>query len=273
MSTPAAAHPVYARSYPSQLTASVQLYDVEHGATKDFIEKIKTFPAPLKGTSWPMVAETYKLARADGQSAHYARVRQENTEVSAFITAEKKEIVKKIGGSVQYQAKQDRCDSQFHGAVDSGFDKGIADRFDARREAHSQAQLYIAENQEKLGKDNIKQLRQQADAIATTSYLVHVLLAEHHQELVRSVDEANTVEKTLSKRLDELEASRNSSETDDEKKARNQEQEQLFTARAELEHALAGAKKRLKSSEQDVQDVRTAFDAVMKALLEDVERR
>lgn len=271
--TPAAEHPVYARGYPANLTAFTELYSLEHNATKDFLEKLKTYPAPVKGTSWVLVKRVYELAEADGKSAHYAHVRKENSDLAAFVAEEKKEVVKKISGSVQYQAKQEHCQSQFHGAVDSSFDKGIAERFDARREDSSQSQLFIAENEEKLGKDNIKALREHADAIATTSYLVNVLLAEHHVQLKHHVAEAKSVGKTLSDRLDELEAARHSSETDSEKAARNLEQEQLFTARAELEHALAGAKKRIETSEQDVQNARDAFKTVMDKLLKDVDSR
>jgi len=271
--TPAAEHPVYAREFPARLTAFTELYNLEHNATKEFLEKLKTFPAPVQGTSWVLVKKTYELAEADGKSAHYAHMRGENAALAAFVAEEKKEVVKKISGSVQYQAKQDHCQSQFHGAIDSSFDKGIAERFDARRENSSQSQLFISENEEKLGKDNIKALRQQADAIATASYLVHVLLAEHHVQLSGHVKEAKTVGNTLSDRLDELEAARHSGETDSEKAARNLEQEQLFTARAELEHALAGAKERLATSEQDVQSARDAFKAAMEQLLKDVDSR
>src|SRR6186713_819878 len=143
VSTPSAEHPVYARAYPERVTSSIQGLDADRAAAKEATVKIQSFPKELKEPDLNEVARIYELAQADGKSAHYAKVRQENADIEVFFTDEKKELTKKISGAVQYQAKQDNCNSQLHGAVDYGYEQGLSERLKKREEAYSQAQLYI----------------------------------------------------------------------------------------------------------------------------------
>jgi len=272
VSTPSAEHPVYARAYPERVTSSIQGLDADRAAAKEATVKIQSFPKELKEPDLNEVARIYELAQADGKSAHYAKVRQENADIEVFFTDEKKELTKKISGAVQYQAKQDNCNSQLHGAVDYGYEQGLSERLKKREEAYSQAQLYIVQNKEKLGAANAKVLSEQAQVIAATAHLVYVVLAEDHEELSRLVEEDGAVKKTLSRRLDELEASRRPDESKEEKAELDKEHEEIFTVRAELEAPVKAGKERLKTSEQEVTDARTAFEQAMKSLLEDVRK-
>lgn len=273
ISTPAAEHPAYARAYPEELTNSLKLYEIEHAVAKDFPAKLSLYLSALKNPSYLHVGQIYKLAEADGKSASYAHIKRENTAIAVFFVDEKKDIVKKVSGGVHYQAKQDKCDSQFYGTIDRGLENGVVESFEKRQDEQSQAQLYIKQYEENLGKENVKPLTEQANSIAAASYLVNILLAEHHQQLQAQVAEAKRVEKTLSARLDELEGARNSGESDKERDARNAEQSALFTARVELETTVKNAKKRLETSEQDITFARDAFNKAMTQLLSDVDKK
>lgn len=273
ISTPAAEHPAYAQSYPSELTSSLKLYEIEHTVAKDFPAKVALYPSALKEPSYVHVGQVYKLAEADGKSASYAQVKRDNTEVAVFFVDEKKDIVKKVSGGVHYQAKQEHCNAKFHGAIDRGLENGVVESFEKRQDAQSQAQLYIKQYEENLGAKNIEPLVEQAKSIAAASYLVNILLAEHHLQLKAQVAEAKRIEKTLSTRLDELESARHSGESDKEREARNQEQSALFAARVELEAAVKTAKKRLETSEEDVTRARDAFNHAMTLLHSEVDKK
>jgi hypothetical protein len=111
-----------------------------------------------------------------------------------------------VGGAAQYAAKQKECTvdvaSPAIGALDHGVDKALEDRL----RGHNEAQRYIEDHQDALGKANLEKLQKQADDIALASYLVHVRVKQIKLELARQVDEASDVKKTLARSDQEAQA-------------------------------------------------------------------
>ncbi len=273
IATPAAEHPAYARAYPNEVMGLLSLYDVEKSAAAEFPKKASTFVAVLDDAEWTSVETIYRLAEFDGKSAHYARVQATNSEVATFFVDERKDVVKHVSGGVHYQAKQAGCRANYSGAIDIGLERALQRRFESRQDGQSQALLFIRERGDRLGKKNVDLLRGQSKSIAAHAHLVGSILAERYQDLKRKVEEANQIKATLSARLDEIENSRTSSESEEERTARNEEYSQLFSARVELDNVVAKAKRRLKTMRDEVLEARRSFNATMQLLREQLKEK
>lgn len=271
VTSPEQEHPAYAVGYADQLEATNKLYGIEQDFAHGFPEQLAKYPEDLTEPDWAKVREVYELASEDGKSAHYAEVRKGDAQVASFFVEEKKEIVQKVSGGVQYQAEQKNCDVQFYGSVDRGLEKGITERLEAREDAASSAQTFITQNEESLGKKNIETLRDQARQIAAAANRVYVSLAERHVHLDKLVKQADAVEKTVEERLEEL--NRLTPATDAEKEALKQEQTALTDVRSKMSPAVEQGKSRLKSSEENIKKARQQYEDALEKVLETVSEK
>lgn len=272
ISEPASEHPAYAAEYPKRLATATKMAEVEASWAKDFGKEFKRFPEELKEPDWKGVEHVYELALQDGKSAHYAHARRANHDVAAFFVDEKKELVRKISGGVQYQAEQERCDSKFYGAIDRGLEKGVEERFEDREEAASHAARFITQHEKRMGPENAKVLREQSKKIAAAAHLVYVALAERHRELESLVSEKSEVKKTFERRISEIEAG-SEGEAPEEKAAREEELAALRSARDDWEKAVSSAERHLEGNEERVEQARSSFESAVDALLRDVRGR
>lgn len=265
VSSPPEDHPAYAATYPAELDGTSKLYSIERGLADEFPAELSKFPEALTEPDWALVKRVYELANEDGKSAHYAEVRKKNAEVAAFFVEEKKELVQKIGGGVQYHAEQKNCDAEFYGPIDRGLEKGLTERFEEREEAASRAQTFITQNEEALGKKNVEVLSDQAKQISAAANLVYVSLAERHAKLKELVEKGEAVDKTIERRLKEMREE--PGKTEAEKESQKLEREALLEARGKIKQAVEEGKQRLETSEEDIKAARKKYDDAFKELL------
>jgi hypothetical protein len=273
VSSPSAEHPAYAAAYPQKLESANKRFEIERSWAQDFQKEFETFPDELKEPNWEHVAQVYKLAEEDGRSGHYAEVRRENALVAQFFVDEKKELVQKVSGGVQYQAEQEKCDAKFYGTIDRGLENGVKERFDEREDESSSAAQFLALHQTEIGKENEETLRAQAKALSGAAQLVYVDLAERHQELSLLVEESQDIKKTIDRRLEQLEAPPSAESGKAEQEVREEEQARLKAAQGELDAAVTAAKKRLETSENDVTAARESFEKALDKLRAETKKR
>lgn len=202
----AANESAYAERYPTALLgARTEFADDETRAREIFAEFPK-YPAALSNPDGEQVSEIVTRADAAGKSGAYARQMEEQSHVKRFFSEEKEELNQKVGGAAQYAAKQKECTADVSspavGALDRGVDKAMEDRL----RDHDEAQRYIEDHQDALGKANLEKLQKQADDISLASYLVHVRVKQLKLELAQLIDESSNVKKTLERSDKEAQA-------------------------------------------------------------------
>jgi hypothetical protein len=268
VAAPKEEHPAYAATFPEQLETTNKLYGIERDLATEFSGELAKYPEALTEPDWEKVQRVYELADEDGQSAYYAEVRKSDLEVAKFFVEEKKEIVQKVSGGVQYQAEQEKCDAKFYGSIDRGLEKAVTERLEDREDAASAAQTFITQNEERIGKKNVEVLRDQARQIAAAANRVYVSLPERHVHLEKLVSQGAKVEKTVDRRLEELKES--SPTSDAEKAAHEQELTALTEARVKIAPAVEQGKSRLKSSEENLKAAQKQYDEALSQLVDAV---
>lgn len=272
-SAPAGENPAFATKYPTRLTAATGRYDVELESSAKLREGLAKYPDEIQGPDWEYVQHVYELADADGKSAHFAAVQEENALVAKFFVDEKQAIVRQVGGSVTAETKKNSCEGEYYGAVSWSLEKSVQDRLDERVEAASSARRYLEQRGTSLKKADRDKLAKHAQSIALASYLAHVALPERHAELQRLVAEQSDVAKTLRKKQSELQAIPEDAGTADEQKARKAELGAVQKAMAELEAPHKAAKERLEKSEEAVNKAQGDYEAAFAALIDKVDER
>ena len=189
----------YAEHYPASLLALRTEYASDETHAIEIFSGFSNYPGALSAPDGQQVLGVVTRADAAGKSGSYAEEMDEQQGVARFFHDEKDTLNQKVGGAAQYAAKQKECTvdvaSPAIGALDHGVDKALEDRL----RDHNEAQRYIEDHQDALGKANLEKLQKQADDIALASYLVHVRVKQIKLELARQVDEASDVKKTLAR--------------------------------------------------------------------------
>jgi len=261
----------YAERYPTALLgARTEFADDETHAREIFAEFPK-YPGQLTNPDGERVSQVVSRADAAGKSGAYARQMEEQSHVSSFFSEEKDELNQKVGGAAQYAAKQKECTADVSspaiGALDKGVDKAMEDRL----RDHDEAQRYIEDNQDALGKANLEKLQKQADDISLASYLVHVRVKQLKLELSQLIDESSDVKKTLER--SEKEAQAVLADAAASKPAKATAQKRVDAAKKaengldiEIEQAKRAVQEMDGRSDKLEKDYSTALDALQKAL-------
>ena len=189
----------YAERYPGALLSARTEFADDESKARAIFGGFSSYPGALTAPDGQLTLGVVTRADAAGKSGSYARAMEEQAHVSRFFTEEKEGLHQKVGGAAQYVAKQKECTvdvaSPAVGALDHGVDKALEQRL----RDHDEAQRYIEDNQDALGKANLEKLAKQADDIALASYLVHVRVKQVRLELSQLIDEASDVKKTLAR--------------------------------------------------------------------------
>ena len=189
----------YAEHYPASLLALRTEYASDETHAIEIFSGFSNYPGALTAPDGQQVLGVVTRADAAGKSGSYAEQMAEQQNVGRFFSEEKDSLNQKVGGAAQYAAKQKECTvdvaSPAIGALDRGVDKALEERL----RGHNEADRYIEDHQDALGKANLEKLQKQADDIALASYLVHVRVKQIKLELARQVDEASDVKKTLAR--------------------------------------------------------------------------
>lgn len=198
--------PSYAEDYPNVLhRARKSFQDDEREATR-LIDELATYPEPLSETNWKVVREVWARADSAGRSAMYARARRDADAAARFFEEEEQALSKKVGGSVQWAAKQKGCSAELASPAINGMKKGVEEQLDERLEENNAATLYVDQNRDVVGKKNVEKLKEQAGDLAHASYLTFVAVPRATRELQRVAAEGETVKSTLDGAITEAEA-------------------------------------------------------------------
>ncbi|HYQ04107.1 MAG TPA: hypothetical protein VER96_35785 [Polyangiaceae bacterium] len=261
----------YAERYPTALLgARTEFADNETHAREIFAEFPK-YPAQLTNPDGERVSEVVSRADAAGKSGAYARQMEEQGHVSSFFSEEKDELNQKVGGAAQYAAKQKECTADVSSPAIGALDKGVDKAMENRLRDHDEAQRYIEDNQDALGKANLEKLQKQADDISLASYLVHVRVKQLKLELSQLIDESSDVKKTLER--SDKEAQAVLADAAASKPAKATAQKRVDAAKKasngldiEIEQAKRAVQEMDARSDKLEKDYSTALDALQKAL-------
>ena len=261
----------YAERYPAALLATRTEYASSESRAREIIAAFPNYPSALSSPNGEQTLAVVTRADAAGKSASYGQQMDEQSHVSRFFSEEKDTLNQKVGGAAQYAAKQKECSvdvaSPAVGALDHGVDKAQEDRL----RGHSEAQRYIEDHQDALGKPNIEKLQKQADDITLASYLVHVRVKQLKLELMRLANEAADVKKTLAR--DDADAQAVLADASASKAAKATAQTRVNAAKnastgldIEVEQAKRAADEMDARTQQLDKDYQAALDALEKAL-------
>jgi tRNA nucleotidyltransferase (CCA-adding enzyme) len=227
----------------------------------ELTSEFEKYPGELKEPDWALVMRVVEQADAEGKSAHYADRVEANGVVAAFYQEEKDEIHKRVGGAVQYQAKEKDCSADLYSPAIHALDKSIEKQLEERTHEDSDAHMLIDQNQTALGKANVEALERQADHVAMASYLGNIGVQRKQRELDRLLQDASGVESTLDDRIEELskpapEVKRSAAE----QKAIDDELEALKSAKASIQKDVQAAQESQKGAEERAERAQKLYD-------------
>jgi len=263
----------YAERYPAALLGARTEFADDESKSRALFGEFSGYPGALTAPDGELVLGVVTRADQAGKGGSYARAMEEQTHVAHFYGEEKDGLHQKVGGAAQYVAKQKECTvdvaSPAIGALDRGVDKALEDRL----RNHDDAQRYIEDHQDALGKANIEKLQKQADSIALASYLVHVRVKQLKLELSQLIDESSDVKKTLAR--SDAEAQSVLANSAASKPAKATAQTRVDAAKKanngldiEIEQAKRAVAEMESRTEQLEKDYGTALDGLKKALSE-----
>jgi len=261
----------YAERYPTALLGARTEFAADETRAREIFADFPKYPGALTNPDGEQVSAVVSRADAAGKSGAYARQMEEQSHVGRFFSEEKDGLNQKVGGAAQYAAKQKECTvdvaSPAIGALDHGVDKAQEDRL----RDHSEAQRYIEDHQDALGKANLEKLQKQADDITLASYLVHVRVKQLKLELTQLIAESSDVKKTLARSDQEAQAVLNDAAASKPAKATAQKRADAAKKAStgldiEVEQAKRAVQEMDARSEKLDKDYGAALDALQKAL-------
>jgi len=261
----------YAERYPAALLGARNEFAADETRAREIFADFPKYPDALTNPDGEKVSEIVSRADAAGKSGAYAQQMEEQSHVARFFSEEKEGLNQKVGGAAQYAAKQKECTvdvaSPAVGALDHGVDKAMEDRL----RDHDEAQRYIEDHQDALGKANLEKLQKQADDITLASYLVHVRVKQLKLELSQRIAESSDVKKTLAR--SDAEAQAVLADSAASKQAKTTAQKRSDAAKKastgldiEVEQGKRAVQEMDARSEKLEKDYGAALDALQKAL-------
>lgn len=265
----------YAERYPTAVGGvNTRLNEQEQKAREDF-GKFAAYPDALNNPRWENVGEVVDRADAAGKSASYAREAEQARLVTQFFEEEKQGIHRRVGGAVDYAAKQKGCDSgEIAGAAAGSVDKAVEKQLEERLRKHNEAHRYIDDHEEELGKANTEKLREQADEISRASFLVHVGVWVTRQELEQMIAEASQVRSTLDKTIEESDARlQDANASPGAKKAAQERKTAAEAAKASIDAEVQQAQATLEKVDERIQTLQTDYQKALDELKKKIEAK
>ncbi|HVJ20373.1 MAG TPA: hypothetical protein VM686_33390 [Polyangiaceae bacterium] len=265
----------YAERYPTALDgANNRLGKQEEQAREDF-GKFATYPDALKDPRWTNVGDVVERADAAGKSAAYAQEAERARIVAEFYDEEKQDLHRRVGGAVDYAAKQKSCDSaELAGAAVGGMDKAMEKQLEERLRKHSEAHRYIDDHEDELGKANMDKLRDQADEISRASFLVHVGVWVTRREIEEKVSEASDVRSTLDRTIEESNAKiQDPNSTPGAKKAAEARLAAAQSARTSIDAEVQEGQQMLEKLDERIQKLQADYEKSLEDLKKKIETK
>jgi hypothetical protein len=261
----------YAERYPTALLGARTEFAADETRAREIIADFPKYPGALTNPDGEQVSAVVSRADAAGKSGAYARQMEEQGHVSRFFSEEKDGLNQKVGGAAQYAAKQKECTVDVAGPAVGALNHGVDKAQEDRLHDHSEAQRYIEDHQDALGKANLEKLQKQADDITLASYLVHVRVKQLKLELSQLIDESSDVKKTLARSDADAKAVLNDAAASKPAKATAQKRadaanKAITGLDIEIEQAKRAVQEMDARSEKLDKDYSAALDALQKAL-------
>jgi len=269
-----AEHSTYAERYPASMAAVRTRYADDEKRARESMGKLDAYPDELNAPSYSHYSEVVKRADASGKGGDFVQSMEETQAVQRFYDEEKQTIQQKVGGSVAYAAKEKQCEVELYGPVAGALDKAVEKQLEERMRAHNEAQRYIEDHQDVLGKANIEKLQKQADEIAITSYIAHVHLKQHKAELEAMIEDASAVQSTLDRTINEANAvlqDPNASKTAKDVAKKRADTAQAAKAQTEVEVQQAQAA--VKEIEPRITQLEADYQKALDALLAKIDEK
>jgi hypothetical protein len=262
----------YAEAYPEKVQSSTEAVAIAETETKTTIGEFPSYPEQVKKTDYTEVKKVVELADEAGKSKSYADAAEENAKVAEFFAEEKDPLNRQVGGSSRYSSKEkgatdEVADAGASGAI-FGLDKGVTKQLEERSKKSSDAQRYIEDHEESLGKANQETLSKQAEAISRASYLVYVAGPKEKARLEALVSEAGSVKSTLEKKIEEQkQIDADAGASPKQKKTAKARLATYEEALGKVDGVEAQAKEALKDIEKRHQELKDAYEQAFKELL------
>ncbi len=264
LTTPSSGQPAYATHFPESMAATRGAIDQQETKANRMIGEMSQFATSIDTKAWNHVSATYKLADSAGRSSDYADRYDQNGAITTFFEEEKQPIQNGVVGSAAYTAKQNECKdpNQIGSSALHGLNKAVDKSLQEKMRGHDEAHAYIAAHSNAIGDKAVEKLKDQADKISETAYLVFVGVEKSRRQLKQRIDESADIKKTLQRAAEQdSAAATDASQPDGDRKNAQ--------ARAAAENdSLA----RVDSELQQAQHVLTEIDQREKKLKDDYEQ-
>ena len=276
LTAPSSGQPAYASHFPESLASTRGSIDQQENKANRMIGEMSQFASAIDTKAWNHVAETYKLADSAGRSSDYAERYEQNAVVTTFFEEEKQNIQNGVVGSAQYAAKQNECKepNQVGGAALHGLNKAVDKSLQDKMREHDEAHNYIAAHSNAIGDKAADKLRDQADKISETAYLVFVGVEKSRRRLKAFIDESADVKKTLQRTAEQdSTASSDASQPDADRKSAQARAASENDALTRTDSELQQAQHVLTEIDQRTKKLRDDYDQAFKALLASVDAK
>ena len=276
LTTPSTGKPAYAARYADRLAATRGSIAQQENKANRTIGEMSQFTASLDAKDWRHVRTTYQLADAAGRSSDYSERYEQNESVSTFFEEEKQGIQNGVVGAAQHSAKQNDCKdpNQVGGSALYGLNKAVEKSLQERLRDRDEAHDYIAAHAGAIGEKAVDKLKEQADKISETAFMVYVGVEMNRRRIQSMLSESAEVKKTLQRAAQQDTAlSADATQPEADRKAAQArvtaENDALAKADAEQQqdqHVVAELDQRIKK-------LRADYEQSLKALLEAADQK
>lgn len=264
----------YAEQYPEALQHVVESFGRNDDDARSLSGGFSVFAKDLKAPNWKVVGDVYRAANDAGKSRDYVELSEKDEGARAFFTEEQEAIVKKVGGSASFAAKQKGCDVEVSGTVSHALTEIVAKRLEERLRERNEAHRIIERRRAAIGKDESQTLAAQVDQISRSSYLVYIAMVEDKVRLRALLEEAEQVKKTLEDHIaDERTYQAESGRTDAEKRDSDARIQMATLSKGQIEGSLTQGREMEKKLDERVQTAQKRHEDALNALLADVDKR
>ncbi len=264
----------YAERYPEALSATWEQVNDYETRVGEYLGEMQNYPEELDNPDWPTVKQIVEEANRAGRTSAYVERLEEVRHAAIFFEEEKDEISRKVGGNVQYVAKEKGCDVELYGTAAAALDKAVLKQLEERLRERNPAHRVIEDNQDTLGKANVDKLKVQADNIAYTSYMANVGVKESKRKLEGMVEEAESIKATLDRVIAESnQVAADETRSEQERERAKQHAQAAEQAKARIDSDVQQAQNQLKELDERIQKLQKAYEDGYAALIQKLDEK
>ncbi len=266
--------PAYAERYPGRLgDVRAAFADDESRARAGFGE-LKGYPDALRNPKWENVKAAVQKADEAGRSSAYTEASLESEAVARFFREEKDGLRQKVGGAVSYASGQKECKEDLGGAAVGAMERGVDKQMEERLRTFNDADRYIEDHQDELGKPNVETLQKQVDKIARLSNISHVRLELYRREIEALLADSGAVRSTLEREVKDSDAVLADEAASKNKKAVAQRRKTAAEGSlAKLDSEVEQGRRSIDEMQQRITTLQNEYRQALDALVEELDRR